>query len=237
MHHQIAFLSDIHGNLTALNAVLADLDRRGIETVYFLGDVLGRGPAVHEVVELVRTRCRAAVYSNWDVGILNHPHDAGFGSPYYIERVTQEDIAWIRSLPERLEFNFCGCSLVAFHGRPSVSFSAAPMFADAQQNMALCMERFGRHDITVMGDAHRAFMLVDKGRWLMNTGAVGTPTDGLPCASYLILKHDHGALSSEHVRVRYDLAQEVSRALRTPGFGHIPDYITEISTGEYTKTY
>lgn len=111
------------------------------------------------------------------------------------------------------------------------------MFADAQQNMALCMERFGRHDITVMGDAHRACMLVDKARWLMNTGALGTPTGGLPCAHNLILKHNRDALSSEHVRVRYDLAREVSRALRPPGFGHIPDYITEIRTGEYTKTY
>ena len=54
MIRRIAFLSDVHGNLTALEAVLRDLDRRGIEEVYFLGDVLGKGPAVHGAVALLR---------------------------------------------------------------------------------------------------------------------------------------------------------------------------------------
>ena len=53
MSRSAAFLSDVHGNLPALEAVLADIDARGIDEIYFLGDVLGKGPSVHEVLDLL----------------------------------------------------------------------------------------------------------------------------------------------------------------------------------------
>ena len=56
MSRSAAFLSDVHGNLPALEAVLADIDARGIDEIYFLGDVLGKGPSVHEVLDLLRRR-------------------------------------------------------------------------------------------------------------------------------------------------------------------------------------
>ena len=57
MSRHIAFLADIHGNLTALEAVLADLARRGITEIYFLGDMLGKGPSVREIIDLLRKTC------------------------------------------------------------------------------------------------------------------------------------------------------------------------------------
>ena len=102
MIRRIAFLSDVHGNLTALKAVLRDLDRRGIEERYFLGDVLGKGPAVHEVVQLLREHCTGAVYGNWDRLVLKA--FAGgyerFGAPYYVQRLTEDDRAYLSALPE-----------------------------------------------------------------------------------------------------------------------------------------
>ena len=94
MIRRIAFLSDVHGNLTALEAVLRDLDRRGIEEVYFLGDVLGKGPAVHEAVALLRHRCSGAVYGNWDRLVLKAfaGCDGRFGEPYYVQRLTEENV-------------------------------------------------------------------------------------------------------------------------------------------------
>ena len=71
MKREAAFLSDVHGNLPALEAVLADLSHRGITEVYFLGDVLGKGPAVGEVISLLRARCTGAVYGNWDKLVLH----------------------------------------------------------------------------------------------------------------------------------------------------------------------
>ena len=73
MSRSAAFLSDVHGNLPALEAVLADIDARGIDEIYFLGDVLGKGQSVHEVLDLLRRRCRGAVYGNWDRLVLYSP--------------------------------------------------------------------------------------------------------------------------------------------------------------------
>ena len=237
MSRHIAFLSDIHGNLTALQAVLSDIQARGITEVYFLGDVLGRGPAVHELISLIRTHCKAAVYGNWDTGILNDPDHSNPIYTYYTSRMTQEEIDWLLSLPETLELDFCGHSMIAYHGRQSVSRIYIPTFASDQTDLDAALERFGRHDLTILGDAHHAYHVVRKGQRMVGIGAVGTPTDGLPLASYLIVHGDEagGMLSTEQVRIRYDIEKEVSRALHTPDLPFLSDYITEISTGYYCR--
>ena len=64
---RIALISDVHGNLTALEAVLADIDARGITRIFNLGDYVGKGPRGREVVDLCREsgsgRCRSATTS------------------------------------------------------------------------------------------------------------------------------------------------------------------------------
>ena len=233
MSRHIAFLSDIHGNLTALQAVLSDIQARGITEIYFLGDILGRGPAVHELISLIRTHCKAAVYGNWDVGIPAKPESEGFGSAYYLKQLTPNESSWLLSLPETIELNVEGHSVLCYHGRPSISFSVAPMFNNSTENFEAALTRFGKHDIVIMGDMHRAYIFGDKGRFLCNTGSVGAPTDGVPCASYLILHSDGRSLSFENVRVAYDLSAEVSRALHTPDLPHLQSYITQLATGRY----
>jgi len=232
MRH-IAFLSDIHGNLTALQAVLEDIRARGITEAYFLGDLLGRGPAVHELIGLVRENSCSAVYGNWDVGILKYPDSEGFGSAYYHKHLTPDEIAWLHSLPETLILDVEGRSVLCYHGRPSIAFSVAPMFNNSAENFEAALTRFGSHDIVIMGDMHRAYVFADKGRWLCNTGAVCTPTDGVPCASYLLLHADSRTLSFENVRIAYDLSAEISRALHTPDLPHLPNYIRQLVTGLY----
>ena len=63
---RIALISDVHGNLTALEAVLADIDARGIDRIFNLGDYVGKGPRGREVVDLCRERCEVNLLGNWD---------------------------------------------------------------------------------------------------------------------------------------------------------------------------
>ena len=63
---RIALISDVHGNLTALEAVLADIDARGIGRIFNLGDYVGKGPRGREVVDLCRERCEVNLLGNWD---------------------------------------------------------------------------------------------------------------------------------------------------------------------------
>ena len=73
-----AIISDIHGNLEALQAVLADIDRQGVDDVICLGDVVGYGPNPCECVKLVRDRCSVVILGNHDQGALFDPD--GFNS-------------------------------------------------------------------------------------------------------------------------------------------------------------
>ena len=114
MSRHIAFLADVHGNLTALEAVLADLDRRGVTEIYFLGDMMGKGPAVREVIDLIRTRCTGVVYGNWDRMVVKAIPGGyeRFGAPYYVQRLTDEDKRYLSTLPETISLDFCGRILV-----------------------------------------------------------------------------------------------------------------------------
>lgn len=239
MIRRIAFLSDVHGNLTALEAVLRDLDRRGVAERYFLGDVLGKGPAVHEAVRLLRENCTGAVYGNWDRLVLKA--FAGgyekFGAPYYVQRLTEEDRAYITALPETVEMRLGGRTILGYHGRFSIDRVVTPMFNNERGNVENAMYRFGPHDVTVMGDAHHPFILTHQGRFLINTGAVGNPCDRIPQASYLILSDEDGDFSAQLVRVPYDVAGEISRALRTPELPQLTTYIAETATARYMRSY
>ena len=237
MSRSAAFLSDVHGNLPALEAVLADIDARGIDEIYFLGDVLGKGPSVHEVLDLLRRRCRGAVYGNWDRLVLYSPEGERFGAPYYRERLTEAERAYLAALPETLELDFAGKRVLGYHGRFSIDRVVTPMFNNERENVEAAMYRFGPHDVTIMGDAHHPFLLTHQGRFLMNTGAVGNPCDRIPQASYLILHERGGAFSSEHVRVPYDLARTVSLALRSPDLPMLETYIRETVTAVYSRSY
>ena len=63
---RIAIISDIHGNLPALEAVFKDISDRGIKTIYCLGDLAGKGPSSAEVVDKIREHCEVVIKGNWD---------------------------------------------------------------------------------------------------------------------------------------------------------------------------
>ncbi|HHN46968.1 MAG TPA: metallophosphoesterase [Planctomycetes bacterium] len=83
-----AVISDIHGNLEALQAVLTDIDYHGIEEIICLGDVVGYGPDPVECVDIVRKRCKVSICGNHDIAVLNQ----AFGFNQFAKRA----IDWTR---------------------------------------------------------------------------------------------------------------------------------------------
>ncbi|NLF32381.1 MAG: metallophosphoesterase [Planctomycetes bacterium] len=75
-----AVISDIHGNLDALQAVLADIDERQIKHIVCLGDVVGYGPQPAECLDLVMERCAACLMGNHDYGVLYEPYSFNVGA-------------------------------------------------------------------------------------------------------------------------------------------------------------
>lgn len=87
-----AFISDIHSNLEALTAVLADIDARGIQRVICLGDVIGYGPNPRECLDLIQQRCSDVILGNHDYATLYEPTRFNYGA--------EEAVFWTRAVLE-----------------------------------------------------------------------------------------------------------------------------------------
>lgn len=99
---RIALIADIHGNLPALESVLADIDRRGIGRVMNLGDLAGKGPNGDRAIDICRERCETTVLGNWDHAVAL----SGSNSPMIAwahHHIGPERVAWLAALPHKVD--------------------------------------------------------------------------------------------------------------------------------------
>ncbi len=116
---KIALFSDIHANLPALEAVLADIDRRGVDAVYCLGDLVGYNVWPNEVVRLIRQRGIPTIAGNYDFGIGRASDDCGCAYKEEIEKergkqsiaytnkhIGEAERRYLRTLPTQIRVSF-----------------------------------------------------------------------------------------------------------------------------------
>lgn len=236
----IALISDTHGNLPATQAVLADIRRRNIGTVYCLGDIAGKGPSSKEVFDLVEEACAGKmVYGNWDRAIVqDFPSEV---TGFFRAQLGEGYLRKLAALPECILFDFCGQRIKLYHGRPTLeSFIlpygvrnlAASTPAQIEAALAACGEN--QSSIVFLGDTHFSYSITYRGKILCNTGSVGNTCDELPLAAYTILHEQPGGFPSiEHVRLPYDQALAISQANACEGLPSREAYIFEIIHGNY----
>jgi predicted phosphodiesterase len=220
---RVALVSDVHGNLTALEAVIADLARRGVDQVAHGGDLALMGPRPAEVVDRIRELGWPGVVGNTDE-LLWRPEEHerqlerapklapllerifGAYAPDTRERLGEERIAWLRTLAPTHRTD----AFTVVHAQPGDLWSApAPDAGDDE--LATTYEPLQAHSVAY-GHIHRPFTRSLESVTVSNSGSVGLPFDGDPRAAYLVF--DDGV--PEIVRVEYDVEEEV-RALRAAG--------------------
>lgn len=222
MATRVAVLSDIHGNLHALDAVLADVEREGVDELWCLGDVVGYGPRPNECAAAVRGRARLCLCGNHDLAVLGALDLAEFSpdaaaAARWTQGVLADDArAWLDGLSP--SGSVPGAEL--FHGSPrdpvwdyvlseqiaveSLELTTAPVLLVGHSHVALAVGWDGR-DVT--GGLAPAETTVDlgTGRWLLNPGSVGQPRDGDPRAAWLEI--DFGAGRAAFRRVPYPITE------------------------------
>jgi diadenosine tetraphosphatase ApaH/serine/threonine PP2A family protein phosphatase len=222
---RVAVITDIHANLPALEAVLADVDSGDFDEVWCLGDVVGYGAGPDACADLVRERCDICLVGNHDLAVLDDLDIASFSE------AAAEAVQWTKAeiREETLEF----LRGLAPHGiREEVGlFHASPRdpvweYVLSVEQAHACMDVQGGR-ISLIGHSHVALFFtrapVDdgfgdthgsqagddfrldlaEGRWLINPGSVGQPRDGDPRAAWLEL--DTGEPSARFHRVDYDI--------------------------------
>ena len=226
-------LSDIHGNLPAFEAVLADAGE--FDKVWCLGDVIGYGPQPNECIARLRQFAHICVAGNHDWAAINKLDVSSFNPEarhaclWTREQLTPEHWDYVESLSEKLvegEFTLVHGSprypIWEYISHPSVAAANLPFY-----DTPYCL--FGHTHVpaaySASGDKGKieafvmppgeTFPLPDP-RWLINPGGVGQPRDGDPRASYLI--YDSQVDTLQHRRVEYSIeeTQRLMAARRLP---------------------
>jgi diadenosine tetraphosphatase ApaH/serine/threonine PP2A family protein phosphatase len=230
---RVAVLSDIHANLHALEAVLADVTAEGVDELWCLGDVVGYGARPNECCELVRARADLALCGNHDLAVVGRLSLADFsGDAGVAARWTQQVLAaehrdWLAGLDPQAERPHAQL----FHASPrdpvweyvlseeaavaGLRATTADVVLVGHSHVALAIGWDGSEPLGGLAPAGAAPELAGR-RWLLNPGSVGQPRDGDRRAAWLLI--DFAARRAAFRRVDYDVAgtQEQIRAAGLP---------------------
>jgi len=230
-----AYISDIHGNSPALEAVLEDIEARGIEETWCGGDLVGYGPEPERCIEMVAGHCASCIMGNHDWALLNQP--VGFNpvasEAIYCNRTMMGDKcmlkpgpgceAWdfLRDLPDGAE----DMNVLNVHASPRDRLSEYVLESDVAYGPGRKIKAIFRafQGLCVVGHSHRPGIITPEFRWirpseipdgfridpgrkyLVNDGSVGQPRDGDSRACYV---EQDGDMIFFH-RVKYDVEKTV----------------------------
>jgi putative phosphoesterase len=224
---RVAVITDIHGNLPALEASLAAIDAMGIERVYCGGDLVGYGPYPNEVCALIEDRRIPTIYGNYDYAIGRRLDDCGCAYKDPDEKALGErSIAWtlahtdersadfMRALPFDLRFDLGVHRVRLVHGSPRKVNEY--LFEDKPDSLYERLARDADCDVLVFGHTHKPWIREHGGVLFVNCGSVGKPKDGDPRCAFAVLEATGDAIEARIERVPYD-AERVAREVGEAG--------------------
>ncbi len=237
---RLAIFSDIHSNLPALEAVLADVHAAGLEEAWCLGDVVGYGAQPDECAELVREHCSLCLVGNHDLAALDELDISTFSpAASAAVRWTRETMSpataeFLRGLEPSAEDR----EVALYHASPRDPVWEYVLWPD---QAAECIRVQARR-VSFIGHSHVALFFalaeagprgepddargaqagagtsleIGRGRWLINPGSVGQPRDGDPRAAWLELDTDSWRASFHRIDYDIDRAADAIVATELP---------------------
>lgn len=218
---RIAFISDIHGNFTALQAVVTDIKQQGIDQVVSLGDTVTLGPQPKEVLDTLKELKSINVKGNHDEAILAPEHASQFEITEHLvpdlywgrERLTESDLEFIRSFKLTYEVSFPnGIRALAFHGSPlkptDIILSTTPAETlDAYFNGLTAGVYIGGHSHIQMHRRHGKKLIINSGsvgNAFIHPYSPGNVPKLLPWAEYAVISQSGESLDVDLRRVSFD---------------------------------
>lgn len=237
-----ALISDIHGNLEALRAVMTDIRAQGVTEIYCLGDVVGYGPDPCECVDEIMRKCKVTIPGNHDIAALVDPtgfNPVALRAIYWTREILEtkgtpsainQRLDWLGALesqPKRIEGDF-----LFVHGSPRDPTNEYVFPEDAynQRKMDALFAKVGKY--CFQGHTHLPGVFTLNGpvvdfvrpdacdyqyplrgdKLMVNVGSVGQPRDDDPRACYVILTDDRITFR----RVEYDASVTAEKIYRIP---------------------
>ncbi len=215
----VGIISDVHGNLIALEEVLKRLNR--CEVIYCAGDVVGYYPFPNEVIEIFKEHEIKSVMGNHDYAVVTGDF---FGFNVYAriagewtrKNLKDENLEWLTNLPLRIETDWFN----VYHGMPSDDLSVLEEYIFPNDpRIELSLEELGKN--VIVGHTHVQFVKWYKGLFFANPGSVGQPRDGNPDSAYAIYDTEKGRIELKRTKYRI---QEVYESVINSG---LPEFLGE----------
>jgi len=210
---RIAFISDIHGNAVALEAVLLAIELKSIDKIYVLGDIAYRGPEPKKSIQMIQALQTEVIKGNADEWIVRGIQQGEVPDGalqmmneernWIVSRLDEEDIRYLDELKTELTLEVEGTKIHAFHATPESLFDIVlPSATDEVVQHTFMQEN--NVDLYIYAHIHKPYIKYINGKIVMNIGSVGLPFDGVRKASYGIIEIDKGKVSTSIERVPYD---------------------------------
>ncbi len=230
---RIALVSDIHGNLPALEACIEDARRNDAIEIWNLGDVLGYAPFPNEVIEKLCEVNATSVIGNYDRKVLafeekcNRWKHTKMPEKYAAfqwnhEHLSRRGRAILDSLPEQARLEADNGTVLLVHGSPAAIDE--PLGSETPDRRLEELATMAGAGIVLCGHSHEAFVRQAGGTWFVNPGSAGRPEGGDWRACYALLEFSARGLKAGHRRIEYDI-DRVARAVHAAG---LPESFVEV---------
>jgi putative phosphoesterase len=230
----VAVITDIHGNLPALEAALARIAELGIESVFCGGDLVGYGPHPNEVCALIAQREIPTIHGNYDHAIARDeedcgcayvtPHDRELGQlsvDWTLAHTSQDAKDFMRGLPFDLRFPMGSVDVHLVHGSPRKVNEY--LFEDKPARLYERLAAGERDPVLVFGHTHKPWVHEYGGVLFVNCGSVGKPKDSDPRGAFAVLRAAGDGVDVSIERVGYDV-HVVAAQVREAG---LPDELAD----------
>jgi putative phosphoesterase len=224
---KIAFISDIHGNAVALEAVLADIQGKSVDRIAVLGDLCYRGPEPKRSLDLVRELGADVIKGNADAWTVRGVREGEV--PEKVLEGMNKEREWIAAQLDEADLEFLdklsdelilqvgegaagGLTIHAFHATPDSLFEVVLPHSDPESLQTKLMSSVQDASLYVYAHIHTPYIRYLHGKCVVNIGSVGLPFDGLAKASYALVEVDQENRYRVSIeRVSYDVDKVVEQ--------------------------
>ena len=236
---KIAIISDIHGNLEALKSTLKDIEKKKVDKIFCLGDILAKGIHPKECIDLIKKHCEIVIQGNCDRNFSEKHEDIECLPSIEQKRIkwnhsliTEEDRRYLLELPFCYEFYMSGSLVRIFHATPKYDDKAVINLDDIQTKLEMFYpsNKTISHniaDVVIYGHIHHQYMDRLYNKTIINVGSVGNSYDTIrnpkkdsnvmevTRSNYLIIEGEYGSkeynseISFQFIKVPYDIEKEL----------------------------
>ncbi|ABR30630.1 metallophosphatase [Thermosipho melanesiensis] len=223
---KIAFISDIHSNLEALESVLKDIEKENVDQTYCLGDLVGYGPNPNEIIELIRKKNIITVMGNYDDAVgyekescgcsYNPGRETEVGDEslsWTIKNTTKENKNFLKLLLKKLVIEIEDVKILLVHGSP-LNYLLEYVKPETNSERLKIIAKSIDEDIVINGHTHLMMAKHLLGKTILNPGSVGRTKDGKPGATYLILEVDKDVFSYRFKFVEYNIKKTIEKIIK-----------------------